>query len=125
MKRLTNTDKPKARARFVREIDALKRIQHPGIVRPVDHSKQTDPQLFYVMPYEGGLVKLSELIWPRSGESPYKGEPALCLDFVAACADAITAAHAAKVTFASSHFPWRAFSISPQISQTKTGVMTV
>jgi len=97
LKRLSKTANPKARARFVREIEALKRINHAGVVKPVDHSTPSDDQPFYVMPYEDGITPLSKLIWPESGGSGYKQKAVPCLDFIANCADAVTAAHAAEV----------------------------
>jgi serine/threonine protein kinase len=97
LKRLSRTDSPKARARFAREIEALTRISHPAIVQPIDHSQPDDPQPYYVMRYEEGVRPLSDLIWPEDRASEYEGNAFACLTFIARCADALAAAHAANV----------------------------
>ncbi len=95
LKRLSNSASEQARERFAREIEALKRLDHPGVVQPVANSEVGDPQPFYVMPFEEGVQKLSDQIW--SPDSAFKGDFARSLDFVAECADAAHAAHVSGV----------------------------
>jgi len=93
LKQLANTKSPQALARFAREIDALQKIDHPLIVKPVGHSDANDSSPYYVMPFECGVRKLSDLIWPRDGESLYKFQILKCIEFISQCAEAIAVAH--------------------------------
>lgn len=73
-------------------------MNHPGIIKPVDHSDEDDEQPFYVMPYIEGSHKLSEIIWPYDDiESSYKHDPVASLDFIAKCAEALARSHDAGV----------------------------
>jgi len=91
LKKLSNTQSSQARERFAREIDSLKTITHPGIVKPVEHSEPTDPQPYYVMQYEEGVQKLADLI--SLPTSPYRHNVLRSLEFIAQCADGVAEAN--------------------------------
>jgi eukaryotic-like serine/threonine-protein kinase len=97
LKRLHRAGSTKARERFTREIEALRRISHPAVVRPIDHSSPADEQPFYVMPYEPGVKKLADTIWSSDRVPPFRHNVRRSLEFIAQCADAVAAAHAERV----------------------------
>src|SRR5271165_6456913 len=45
---------PKALERFRTELEALTRINHPGIVKVVEYAKESDTPQYYVMDYVEG-----------------------------------------------------------------------
>lgn len=97
LKRLSNIKNQKARLRFAREIDALQKIGHPAIVKPVDHSEPDSDTPFYVMPYEPGVKKLSDVLWNGDGDSPFKWDFLASFEFIMKCAEGIAAAHSQVV----------------------------
>lgn len=80
--------------RFVREIAATKAIDHPAIVRIVDHSAQDDSFQFYVMPYREGSSLKSLL---NGAANPYFRQPLAALDLFQQIADGIRACEQAKL----------------------------
>ena len=71
LKVLKNSGASQARQRFYREIQAVKSLNHPSIVRVVDHSEEDQPFQFYVMEYHKGARDLDRIIF--SQENPYHG----------------------------------------------------
>src|SRR5262245_8566957 len=59
IKLLARIDSSQARARFAREIQALKTVRHPGIVEILDQSTPDSEQPFYVMRFIKGAVTLA------------------------------------------------------------------
>jgi len=86
---LKRLKKDKRVGRFEREIEAVKGVGHPGIIRVVDYSvKLPDP--YYVMEYmQGGTL--------TKHVDSYKGDILRSLDVVARICDVIRVAHEAKV----------------------------
>ena len=63
LKILSNTGSNQARGRFRREIEVVKRLRAPGIVRVVDHSTEEDGFQYYVMEYHEGAKTLGSIIF--------------------------------------------------------------
>src|SRR6185295_353460 len=81
-------DKPaQAYQRFYREIEAIKRADHPNIIRIIDHSSEGDDFNFYVMELIPGALSLKSMI--ESGNNPFFRDPASALSFFIQLADAI------------------------------------
>lgn len=81
-------DKPhQAYQRFYREIEAIKRADHPYIIKIIDHSSEGDEFNFYVMELIPGARSLKSLI--ESGNNPFFREPAKALALFIKLADAI------------------------------------
>jgi serine/threonine protein kinase len=83
LKVLKNNDQDsQAYGRFCREIDALKKLEHPNIVSVVEHAPEgTEGKLFYVMDYVPGAKSLKALI--KEHTNPYKhDELAACRLFI-------------------------------------------
>jgi len=91
MKELKNVHSTQAKARFLREIDALKQIKDPRIVEVIDHHKKNDSFLYYVMPHDEDFVALEELIFSK--DSALHANPKSCLSFIAECAEALGKVH--------------------------------
>jgi len=96
-KRLKNVKSEQARARFHREIQAVQRVDHPGVIRIIDASAEEGQTLwYYVMPYHGDShVPLSVLA--SSDDSPFIRNPTTCARLIALCADALGPIHAAGI----------------------------
>lgn len=73
LKGLPNGKPPKAYERFARELDATKTLNHPGIVKVVDHSEPGANFHFYVMELIDGAHSLKKLM--LSNENPFAGNP--------------------------------------------------
>ena len=71
LKELRNTASLQARQRFQREIEAVKSLDHPSIVRILDHSQAGDTYQYYVMEYHDGATPLDKIIF--SAGNPYHG----------------------------------------------------
>lgn len=81
-------DKPRqAYQRFYREIEAIKRADHPHIIKIIDHSSEGDEFNFYVMELISGAESLKSLI--ESGNNPFFRDPAKSLALFIQLADAI------------------------------------
>jgi serine/threonine protein kinase len=78
LKVLRNVQSSEARQRFRREIEAVKHLDHPAIVKVVDQSDPDDQFQFYVMEYYEGAKTLASIIF--SGSNPFHGKPLRCLD---------------------------------------------
>ena len=72
LKGLASGKPAKAYERFVREIDALRSITHPGIIRVVDHSVPDCDFHFYVMELLEGVHPLKKLL--GTPHNPYFGD---------------------------------------------------
>ncbi|NQT40698.1 MAG: serine/threonine protein kinase [Planctomycetes bacterium] len=72
---LSNSGNQQARARFLREIEAVKSIDHPVVVKIVDHWKEgEDPDfLYYIMELLESAVSLKGLL--GKSENPYHANP--------------------------------------------------
>ena len=71
LKELRNSAGLQARQRFQREIEAVKSLSAPSIVRIVDYSKEDQDYQFYVMEYHKGARDLEKIIF--SDSNPYHG----------------------------------------------------
>ena len=78
LKKLNKTDSEKARQRFQREIEAVKSLDHPNIIRVIDHSKKDDEFQYYVMEYHEGAETLADSIF--SPCNPFHGDVLRSLD---------------------------------------------
>ncbi len=78
---------PAARLRFGNEMQALGRVDHPGVVKVFDHGDADDAP-FYSMEYVGGGT-LAQLLARRGGALP----PDEAVRVMAAVAEAVQAAH--------------------------------
>ena len=91
LKELKNVRSKQAEERFLREIEAIKQIEDPRIVKIIDHHNKKDSFLYYVMPYYEDIVSLEKLIF--SSDSVFQDNPKLCLKFIAECAEALHKVH--------------------------------
>lgn len=97
LKRLRNVKSEQARARFIREIEAVQRVEDPRVVRIID-AKAGDGHAvwYYVMPFYGASYSpLSELA--HSDDSPFLRAPSACLRLIGDCAEALVTVHNAGV----------------------------
>lgn len=85
----------KAYERFAREVEAIKALRHPNVVRIIDHSEKADPFQFYVMEYIEGAKPLKKFI--TSKENPFHGDALRSLRFFIQLASAIHAWEEAKI----------------------------
>jgi serine/threonine-protein kinase len=76
-----------ALTRFQRELDAIQRLQHPNVVRALDHGTLTDGRPFLVLEYIEG-PSLREVIHERGSLTP-----ADSLEILAPLCDALATAH--------------------------------
>lgn len=72
LKGLSNDKPQQAYDRFYREIEAIKKVDHPFIVKIIDHSNVGDSFHYYVMELVEGAVSLRRLL--ESGTSPFTGD---------------------------------------------------
>lgn len=91
MKELKNVGSTQARQRFLREIEAIAKINDPRIVKVVDHHKGNADFLYYVMPYDPDFTPLKELVF--SEQSPFRADPKECLRLIAECGEALYKVH--------------------------------
>ena len=81
--------KPKAAyLRFAREIEAIKPIDHPGIVKVVDHAGPEDEFQFYVMELVEGARSLKQLL--GTTDNPFHGDALESLRFFIAVLSALS-----------------------------------
>ena len=87
--------KPKAAyARFKTEIAAIRKLNHPNIIKVVDSSD--DPEFpYYVMEYVKGAVSLREAL--DSGKNPYSMDPVKAVDFFIQLSEVVKACEFVKV----------------------------
>jgi serine/threonine protein kinase len=80
--------------RFTREIEALKKIAHPSVVRVIDEG-QHEGRLFYVMDHVEGAKPLAKYLNPQI--NPFHSDPLRSIAFAEALLDALQACHTAGV----------------------------
>ena len=66
LKTLRNVGSKQAQDRFRREINVVKKMTHPSIVRVIDQSNEGDEFPYYVMEYHEGAVTLASVILSQS-----------------------------------------------------------
>jgi serine/threonine protein kinase len=91
LKELKNVRSKQAEERFLREIEAIRQIDDPRIVKIIDHHNKNDSFLYYVMSYDKDFISLEKLIF--SPDSVFRANPKLCLTFIADCAEALYKVH--------------------------------
>lgn len=94
MKILRNPGSTQALQRFEREATAIAALSEPRIVTIVDRHRERAAFLFYVMPNyaELGFEPLSRVAFDSA--SPFRGNAAVALEFIASCCDALAMCHA-------------------------------
>ena len=95
LKALPSGKPPKAYERFAREIEAIKAVNHPNIVRIIDHSEAADSFQFYVMEYIDGAIPLRKLL--NTPNNPFASDPHKSVKFFRQLVSAIHACQEAKV----------------------------
>ena len=79
LKELRNVESVQAQERFKLEIKVVNLITHPAIIRVIDHSKDEDEFLYYVMEYHEGAELLANVIYSPS-TNPFHGNALRSLD---------------------------------------------
>ena len=95
LKALSNQTSPQARARFRREIEVVRNLDHPSIVPIVDCSEPDDEFQYYVMEYYENARPLHKVISPGTS-NPYHGNVLKSLDLFEQIVSAIGACEAAN-----------------------------
>jgi serine/threonine protein kinase len=90
-------DAPKeAHRRFVREIEALKRLSDPGIIGIIDHSAFEDRYQFLVMEKPPGARPLRDVIFGTP--NPFHGDAMASLDLIAKILSALKGCESERIT---------------------------
>jgi len=84
-----------ARERFRHELDALTRLDHPGIVKVVQHAQPGDSFQYYVMEYVDGAESLRKLIGRNS--NPFFKDPLKAVDGFIQIAEALAACEKLRI----------------------------
>ena len=92
LKHLRNAGSAQARARFRREIEVVKNLNAPAIVKVIGHSDERDDFQYYVMEYHEGAKTLASVIF--SPDNPYHGDIKRSLDLFESIVSAIGACEA-------------------------------
>ena len=92
LKHLRNAGSVQARARFRREIEVVKNLNAPAIVKVIGHSDERDDFQYYVMEYHEGAKTLASVIF--SPDNPYHGDIKRSLDLFESIVSAIGACEA-------------------------------
>ncbi|MBW1939431.1 MAG: serine/threonine protein kinase [Deltaproteobacteria bacterium] len=71
LKALKRGEPSQAYERFSREVSAIKKLEHPNIIRIIDSSSPSDTFQFYVMEYIDGTLPLEKII--KNKFNPYYG----------------------------------------------------
>lgn len=79
LKALRNVGSAQAKARFQREITAVKKLDSKWIAKIIDYSEPENEFQYYVMDYYEGAKSLGEIIF--SSSNPYYSNPLKCLSF--------------------------------------------
>lgn len=87
LKILRNTGSIQARERFRREIEVVKQLEAPAIIRVIAHSTEEDDFQYYVMEYHEGAKTLDSIM--LSGDNPYHGNILRSLDLFESIVSAI------------------------------------
>ena len=93
LKALRNTDSPQALARFRREIEGVRHLNHPAIVPVVDYSREDDGFQYYVMDFYEEAKPLHDVI--GSASNPYHGNVLKSLDLLEQIVSAVAACESA------------------------------
>jgi hypothetical protein len=94
--KLLRKGKPKAAyERFAREIEAVKKLNHPSIMKIMEHSEPDADLQYYVMEYVEGARSLKQLM--RSGENPFRGNEAEAVRFFIRILDALERCKASEI----------------------------
>ena len=88
LKILRNVASYQARQRFRREIEVIKELNSPLIIRVIDHSEENDNFQFYAMEYHEGAKTLDSVI--MSNSNPFAGKVTKCLDLFEQIVSAIS-----------------------------------
>ena len=80
---------PKAHERFRAELDALTKVDHPGIVKIIEHAKESDPHQYYVMDYVEGASSLRRRMDQDS--NPFFRNPLLAIEGFIQIVEALSA----------------------------------
>ncbi len=75
---LNDKGSAKARQRFRQELSALASLNHPGIVKIVDHAQQDAGLQYYVMDYAEGAESLRRRM--ERGNNPFASDPLKAVD---------------------------------------------
>jgi serine/threonine protein kinase len=92
---LNNDANATALARFRQELDALTSINHPGIVKVIEHSKEGDGFQYYVMEYVDGSRPLHKLI--GSDDNPFFKNPLKAVDGFIQIVEALAACEQRRI----------------------------
>lgn len=95
LKKLPSKHSRRVYERFGREVDAIKRLSHPGVVSIVDHSGPEGPDHFYVMTFDPEARPLIKVLGTPT--SPFVGDALASLNFFEAILEALGACHDADV----------------------------
>jgi serine/threonine protein kinase len=95
LKALSPGKPQKAYARFSREIDGIKSVSHPSIIRIVDHADHAAAFHYYVMESPEGATSLKKLL--GSPNNPFHRDPPKALSMFIELASAIKACEAVGV----------------------------
>ena len=80
LKALKRNQPGQAYERFSREITAIKKLQHPNIIRVIDNSPPDAEFQFYVMEYIEEARPLEKVLKPK--DNPFYGKPLSALDLI-------------------------------------------
>jgi serine/threonine protein kinase len=86
----------KAHERFRAELEALTRIDHPGIVKVVEYAKKSDPLQYYVMDYVDGAVSLRRRM--DDGSNPFHQKPLQAVEGFIQLVEALSACEKIDLT---------------------------
>lgn len=89
MKVLNRSVRPKAVERFIREIELIKALDHPNIIKLLDHSKDGDSFHYYIMECISGAQPLKKYL--INGKSPYAGNPVAAIEMFVQISEALGA----------------------------------
>ena len=95
LKELRNRGSDQARQRFQREIEAVRQLDHPNIIRIFDNSEPDDEFQYYVMEYHEDAKTLASII-SSSTCNPFHGDVLQCLDLLEQLVTAIGECAASK-----------------------------
>ncbi len=97
LKELHNPGDLKARQRFQEEIEFLKSIDHPSIIKIFDNSRSEDDFQFYVMEYFEDAKSLTEITL-ESPCNPFEEDTLKCLDLFEKIIKALRVCHDRGIT---------------------------
>ena len=89
LKHLGQRGGPKAYERFRAELDALTKVDHPGIVKIIEHAKESDTHQYYVMDYVDGASSLRRRM--DNGSNLFHRNPLLAVEGFIQIVEALSA----------------------------------